>query len=122
MYNIIARLQIFLELFGSNQLYAVLCFQVDVFLHAARIRTANESLELWLVRMTVLNSIVDPWLYIVLRPESLHKISKLCQCCFSREKYNVNDDRERLTNYADDTGSPEITRNTPVKYSSISDR
>jgi hypothetical protein len=93
-----------------------------VFLHAARIRTANDSIEVWLLRMTVLNSIVDPWLYIVLRPESLHKISKLCQYCCSLKKNNVNDDRERLTNYTDDTGSPEITRNNPVKYSSISDR
>ena len=93
-----------------------------MFLHAAMIRKANGSLELWLVRMTVLNSIVDPWLYIVLRPESLHKISKLCQYCCSRKKYNVNDDRERLMSYADDTGSPEMTKNTPVNYSSISDR
>ena len=93
-----------------------------MFLHAAMIRKGNDSLELWLVRMTVLNSIVDPWLYIVLRPESLHKISKLCQYCFSRKKNNVNDDRERLTNYVNDTGSPEMTKNTPVNYSSISDR
>jgi len=80
-----------------------------VFLHAARIRRANESLELWLVRMAVFNSIVDPWLYIVLRRESLQKISELCQYCCSRKKDNVESDeneRERLMSYADDTGSP----------------
>jgi hypothetical protein len=31
-------------------------------------------------------------------------------------------DRERLMSYADDTGSPEIARNTPANYSCISDR
>ena len=95
-----------------------------MFLHAARIRRENESLELWLLRMAVLNSIVDPWLYIVLRRESLHKISELCQYCCSRKKDNVEvdeNDRERLMSYADDTGSPEIGRNTPANYSCISD-
>jgi hypothetical protein len=49
----------------------------------------HEPLELWLVRMTVFNSIVDPWLYIVLRRESLHKISELCQYCCSQKQDNV---------------------------------
>ena len=95
-----------------------------MFLHAARIRRANKPLELWLVRMAVFNSIVDPWLYIVLRRESLHKISELCQYCCSRKQDNVEsdeNDRERLMSYADDTGSPEIVKNTHVNYSCISD-
>lgn len=92
-----------------------------MFLHAAGIRRANDSLELWLLRMAVLNSIVDPWLYIVLRRESIHKISELCQYC-CRKKDNVEsdqDDRERLMSYADDTGSPDMARNAPVNYSSV---
>ena len=95
-----------------------------MFLHAARIRRANKPLELWLVRMTVFNSIVDPWLYIVLRRESLHKISELCQYCCSRKEDNVEvneNDRERLMSCADDTGSPKIVRNADVNYSCISD-
>ena len=75
--------------------------------------------------MAVFNSIVDPWLYIVLRRESLHKISELCQYCCSRKKDYVEsdeNDRESLMSYADDTGSPKIARNTPDNYSCISDR
>ncbi|XP_062587104.1 prostaglandin E2 receptor EP4 subtype-like [Saccostrea cucullata] len=49
---------------------------VDIFLHATNIRTRNDNngIELWLLRMAVLNAIVDPWLYIVLRKESLRQI------------------------------------------------
>jgi hypothetical protein len=35
--------------------------------------------ELWVLRMAVLNSVVDPWVYIVLRRESLIRISGLYQ-------------------------------------------
>jgi len=68
--------------------------------------------------MTVFNSIVDPWLYIILRRESIHKIGKICQYCCCRKKDNVEsdeNDRERLI------GSPEIGINTQIYYSSISD-
>ena len=67
----------------------------------------------------MLNSIVDPWLYIVLQRQSINKICELCQYCCSRKKDNVEsdgNDRERLI------GSPEIGRNTRVNYSCTSDR
>jgi hypothetical protein len=49
---------------------------VDIFLHAAnlRIMKKNNEVEMWMFRMSVCNAIVDPWLYIVLRKESLRKI------------------------------------------------
>jgi hypothetical protein len=55
-----------------------------VFLHATGTRNGNASLELWVLRMAVLNSVVDPWVHIVLRRESLIRISGLYQSCCSR--------------------------------------
>ncbi|XP_062587037.1 thromboxane A2 receptor-like [Saccostrea cucullata] len=54
---------------------------VVVFLHAANIRNENNEVELWFLRMTVCNAIVDPWLYIVLRKESLEKIIYILRQC-----------------------------------------
>ena len=59
-----------------------------MFLHATGTRNANASLELWVLRMAVLNSVVDPWVYIVLRRESLIRISGLYQSCCSRIQSN----------------------------------
>ncbi|XP_062587030.1 prostaglandin E2 receptor EP3 subtype-like [Saccostrea cucullata] len=47
---------------------------VDIFLHALELRTENNDLEMWFERLTFLNAIIDPWLYIVLRKESIRRI------------------------------------------------
>ncbi|XP_048752455.2 thromboxane A2 receptor-like [Ostrea edulis] len=47
---------------------------IDIFLHAAGIRNGNDSHEMWYERLTFLNAIIDPWLYIVLRKESIRKL------------------------------------------------
>ncbi|XP_062583060.1 prostaglandin E2 receptor EP3 subtype-like [Saccostrea cucullata] len=52
---------------------------VDIFLHAAGQRTGAGRLELWFVRLTFLNAIIDPWLYIILRKESVTKLVSLCR-------------------------------------------
>jgi len=73
-----------------------------VFLHATGIRNANASLELWVLRMAVLNSVVDPWVYIVLRRESLIRINGLYQICCSKiqksNKETEEGETERLIN------------------------
>ncbi|XP_056008699.1 prostaglandin E2 receptor EP4 subtype-like isoform X1 [Ostrea edulis] len=58
-------------------------FLVDVFLHATNIRTQhdNNKVELWLVRNAVNNAMLDPWLYIVLRKESLRKFVLFYRKC-----------------------------------------
>lgn len=52
-------------------------------MHATNIRTQqdNNAIELWLLRMAVCNAIVDPWLYIVLRRESLRRMILFYRNC-----------------------------------------
>ncbi|XP_062583003.1 prostaglandin E2 receptor EP4 subtype-like [Saccostrea cucullata] len=66
---------------------------VDIFLHALNLRNnENNEIELWLLRLTVLNAIIDPWLYIVLRKESLRKIVEIYhKCRGSKELRSMNE-------------------------------
>jgi len=70
-------------------------------MHARGIRNANASLELWVLRMAVLNSVVDLWVYIVLRRDSLIRISGVCQSRCSKIQSNRETEEgetERLIN------------------------
>ncbi|XP_061166384.1 prostaglandin E2 receptor EP4 subtype-like [Saccostrea echinata] len=68
---------------------------VDIFLHAANLRhDENNEIELWLLRLAVLNAIIDPWLYIVLRKESLRKIVEIYRHCRGRQESGSMNERE----------------------------
>ncbi|XP_078335818.1 uncharacterized protein LOC111137929 isoform X2 [Crassostrea virginica] len=54
--------------------------QVDIFLHATGLRSDNGPLEMWFERLTFLNAIIDPWIYIILRRESIQKLTALFGC------------------------------------------
>ncbi|XP_062587023.1 prostaglandin E2 receptor EP4 subtype-like [Saccostrea cucullata] len=66
---------------------------VDIFLHAVNIRNQkNDNTELLLLRLAVCNAIIDPWMYIVLRKESLSKIAEIFhRCRGSRKSVNINE-------------------------------
>nr|XP_022345341.1 prostaglandin E2 receptor EP2 subtype-like [Crassostrea virginica] len=55
-------------------------FFVDIFLHATGLRSDNGPLEMWFERLTFLNAIIDPWIYIILRRESIQKLTTLFSC------------------------------------------
>lgn len=62
-------------------------FFVNIFLHATGVRESNGPQEMWLERIAVLNAIIDPWLYIVLRKESIERLSTLFRRCRRRTEY-----------------------------------
>ncbi|XP_048745567.2 prostaglandin E2 receptor EP4 subtype-like [Ostrea edulis] len=67
---------------------------VDIYLHATNIISHRETdaIELWLCRMCICNAIVDPWLYIVLRKESLRRIVLFYRRCRgTRDTQDVDD-------------------------------
>ncbi|XP_062601186.1 prostaglandin E2 receptor EP4 subtype-like [Saccostrea cucullata] len=49
-------------------------FLVVVLLHATHALSTNEAEELWSVRLVFWNAALDPWLYIILRSESILRI------------------------------------------------
>ncbi|XP_062604214.1 prostacyclin receptor-like [Saccostrea cucullata] len=71
---------------------------IDILLHAADLTTSDNEKELWLVRLMYLNTQINPWLYVILRRESLRRFFVCClrcrrQCC-SGEKNNEEYDEE----------------------------
>ncbi|XP_062620314.1 prostaglandin E2 receptor EP4 subtype-like [Saccostrea cucullata] len=72
-------------------------FILDVFLHVVGLVEGNGKVELWLIRLSYMNSIINPWLYIVLRKESLLKFVRMYYyCCRSSSE-------ETLENKSSDT-------------------
>ncbi|XP_061175739.1 prostaglandin E2 receptor EP2 subtype-like [Saccostrea echinata] len=69
---------------------------IDILLHATDLTTSNNRKELWLVRLMYLNTQINPWLYVILRRESVRRffvLSLRCrrQCCSGdegNEQYN----------------------------------
>ena len=67
--------------------------QVDSFLHRN---------ELWLIRLMYLNTIINPWLYAILRRESVRRFFVLVlrcrqRCCVNAEEEHRNTE---VTNFA----------------------
>lgn len=52
-------------------LYFFSKFQVNIFQHASFYITGQGKTELNLLRLAVTNSVIDPWIYILFRKESL---------------------------------------------------
>ena len=64
--------------------------QVVILEHAAKRRKTQGDLELQSIRLVLTNSIVNPWLYIVLRKENLHRI--LSAINWIRQKFTQSED------------------------------
>ncbi|XP_048758771.2 prostaglandin E2 receptor EP4 subtype-like isoform X2 [Ostrea edulis] len=65
---------------------------IDIFLHVINITTSNNKKELWLIRLMYLNTQINPWLYVILRKESVRRFFLLvlgCRrqfCCTKKEE------------------------------------
>lgn len=54
----------------------IFLLQIVIFGHAAAWMDDNGTLELFVVRLAVTNSIVDPWIYILFRKENIILITR----------------------------------------------
>lgn len=75
---------------------------IDMFLHAAGLSKSNDKKELWLVRLMYLNTQINPWLYVILRKESMRRFYVMILRCtrFCRSE----DDDQRYSEVTDFAG------------------
>lgn len=63
---------------------------IDMFLHAAGLTKSNNKKELWLIRLMYLNTQINPWLYVILRKESMRRFyvmfMRCTKLCRSKDK------------------------------------
>ncbi|XP_078316872.1 prostaglandin E2 receptor EP4 subtype-like isoform X3 [Crassostrea virginica] len=76
---------------------------VDLFLHAAGLTTSNYRKELWLIRLMSLNTLINPWLYVILRRESVLMFFVLvlrCRrhCCLKTKEEHLNNEVKNFAN------------------------
>ncbi|XP_061183477.1 prostaglandin E2 receptor EP4 subtype-like [Saccostrea echinata] len=75
-----------------------------IFAHACHLMNSNGSVELLVLRLAVTNSIVDPWIYILLRKETVLGLLRIkaviFNCCVahnSSENNRVEQPKEKYT-------------------------
>uniref|UniRef100_K1PEJ9 Uncharacterized protein n=1 Tax=Magallana gigas TaxID=29159 RepID=K1PEJ9_MAGGI len=75
---------------------------IDMFLHAAGLSKSNDKKELWLIRLMYLNTQINPWLYVILRKESMRRFYVMILRCtrFCRSE----DDDQRYSEVTDFAG------------------
>ncbi|XP_062604215.1 prostaglandin E2 receptor EP4 subtype-like [Saccostrea cucullata] len=66
---------------------------IDIFLHATNLTKGNNKKELWFIRLMYLNSQINPWLYVILRRESLRRIFLMMMQC--RKLFSRNEEESR---------------------------
>ena len=74
-----------------------------MFLYAAGLTTSDNRRELWLIRLMYLNTLIYPWLYVILRRESVRRffLSVLrCsgRCCVKSEEEHRNTEVRNFAN------------------------
>ncbi|KAK3090626.1 hypothetical protein FSP39_013243 [Pinctada imbricata] len=98
-----ANIKIIVFLIAVVVIFTVLWLplMVDILLHAAIYLEGQGDLELDLLRLAVTNAIVDPWIYIFLRRETLEFVQNLywkIRAKFGGGLTRRNSDRQSLSN------------------------
>ncbi|KAK3083164.1 hypothetical protein FSP39_015531 [Pinctada imbricata] len=70
---------------------------VNILQHATRTVKGNSKTELLVLRLSIANSIVDPWIYIMTQREVLMRIRGICAICRrNKPRNNVKQESTRL--------------------------
>lgn len=67
----------------------------DILFHICGLSETNSTKELWLIRLMYLNTQINPWLYVILRRESLRRFFVLilkCRRCLCGSKEHVTEE------------------------------
>lgn len=74
-----------------------------MFLHAAGLSKSNDKKELWLIRLMYLNTQINPWLYVIMRKESMRRFYVLILRCTRFCRSEDDDQRySEIINFAGD--------------------
>lgn len=74
-----------------------------MFLHAAGLSKSNDKKELWLIRLMYLNTQINPWLYVIMRKESMRRFYVMILRCTRFCRSEDDDQRySEIINFAGD--------------------
>lgn len=72
--------------------------QFDILFHICGLSETNSRKELWLIRLMYLNTQINPWLYVILRRESLRRffvlILKCKRCLCEKEEQTTGEESQ----------------------------
>ncbi|XP_078317086.1 prostaglandin E2 receptor EP2 subtype-like [Crassostrea virginica] len=57
---------------------------IDILLHTCNLSTTNGRKELWLIRLMYLNTQINPWIYVIMRKESVRRCFVMVSLCWRR--------------------------------------
>ena len=78
------KFQIALILLPRLIIMILIYLQIDILVHTCNLSTTNSRKELWLIRLMYLNTQINPWIYVIMRKESVRRCFVMVSLCWRR--------------------------------------